>query len=141
MENKNKIGALVILGGIALIGYVYFKKNKPKVASSQARGLQALSNYYQTGSGGFEETLIGGTGYTPPKSGQLTIGGVEQSVLTNLDYRKLTPKEVEDLKNSMGVIPDPASMVSNQIAQNMQNADFSNLSNLGIVGVTFTIPS
>jgi hypothetical protein len=142
MENKNKIGALVILGGIALIGYFYFKKNKPTVASTQAKGLQALSNYYQTGSGGFEETLIKGqSGYTPPKAGQITIGGVEQSILTNLDYRKLTPKEVEDLKQSIGTIPDPASAITNQIAQNMQNADFSNLSNLGIVGLTFTMPT
>jgi predicted ATP-grasp superfamily ATP-dependent carboligase len=141
MENKNKIGALVLLGGIALLGYVYFKKNKPTVASSQAKGLQALSNYYQTGSGGFEETLIKGSGYTPPKAGEITIGGVEQSLLTNLDYRKLTPKEVEDLKQSIGTIPDPASAITNQIAQNMQNADFSNLSSLGIAGLTFTIPT
>jgi hypothetical protein len=142
MENKNKIGALVLLGGIALLGYVYFKKNKPTVASSQAKGLQALSNYYQTGSGGFDETLIKSqSAYTPPKAGEITVGGVSQSLLANVDYTKLTPKQVEELKQSIGTIPDPASAITNQIAQNMQNADFSNLSSLGIVGVTFTMPT
>lgn len=132
MEAKNKIGALVVLGGIALIGIYWFKKNKPTIASSQAKGLQALSNYYQTGSGGFEETLIKGQGYTPPKS--------EGISLANVDYKNMTPKQIEDLKKAIGTIPDPSNMISNQIALNMQNADFSSLSNLGLSGVTFNVP-
>jgi hypothetical protein len=141
MKTKNKIGALVVLGGIALIGLYWFKKNKPTIASSQAKGLQALSNYYQSGSGGFEETYIKGQGaYTPPKAGEITLGGVSQSLLTNLDYTKLTPKQIEDLKKSIGTIPDPSTMSANQIAQNLQNADFSSLSNLGLTGVTFNVP-
>lgn len=141
METKNKIGALVVLGGIALIGIYWFKKNKPTISKSQAKGIQALSNYYETGSGAFEETFIKGQGaYTPPLAGEITIGGVRQSLLANVDYTKLTPKQIEDLKNSIGVIPDPSNMVSNQIAQNMQNADFSGLANLGLTGVTFNVP-
>lgn len=57
MDNKNKIGALVILGGIALLGYVYFKKNKPTIASSQLTGLENLSNYYKSG-GSQEDTKV-----------------------------------------------------------------------------------
>jgi hypothetical protein len=57
MENKNKIGALVMLGGIALLGYYYFKKNKPTTASTQLVGLENLSNYYKTG-GTQEDTKI-----------------------------------------------------------------------------------
>lgn len=141
METKNKIGALVVLGGIALLGLYWFKKNKPTTSSSQAKGIQALSNYYETGAGGFEETFIKGQGaYTPPQAGEITIGGVKQSLLANVDYTKLTPKQIEDLKNSIGVIPDPSNMVSNQIAQNLQNADFSGLANLGLTGVTFNVP-
>lgn len=142
MENKNKIGALIILGGIALLGYVYFKKNKPTVASSQAKSLEELSNYYKTGAGAMEETLIKGqSGYTPAKAGELTIGGVKQSILTNLDYRKLTPEQIQQLGQAIRTIPDTSNIGTSQIAQNMQNADFSNLSNLGIVGVTFSLPS
>ena len=46
---KNKIGALLVLGGIALLGLYWFKKNKPNVGSSQEKGLQNLSNFYKTG--------------------------------------------------------------------------------------------
>jgi hypothetical protein len=141
MENKNKIGALIILGGIALLGYVYFKKNKPTVSSSQAKGLEALSNYYKTGAGAMEETLIGQSGYTPAKAGELTICGVKQGILSNVCYTKMTPEQIKELGKAIGTIPDTSNIGTSQIAQNMQNADFSNLSNLGIAGVTFSLPS
>lgn len=141
MGTKEKIGTLVILGGVALIGVYWFKKNKPTIASSQSKGLQALSNYYQTGSGAFEETLIKGQGgYTPPQAGEITIGGVKQSLLANVDYSKMTPKQIEDLRKAIGTIPDPSNITSNQISQNLQSANFSNLANLGITGVTFNLP-
>lgn len=127
METKNKIGALIILGGVALIGIYYFKKNKPTIASSQAKGLEALSNFYKTG--GTDDTLI--RGYTPS-----TMQGIS---LAQVDYSKMTPKEIEDLKKAIGTIPDPSASISNQISENMQSADYSNLSSLGIVGVTFNI--
>jgi hypothetical protein len=127
MGTKEKIGALIILGGVALIGVYWFKKNKPTIASSQAKGLEALSNFYKTG--GTDEALI--KGYTPPDTQQISLAQV--------DYSNLTPKEKEDLKKAIGTIPDPSSLVSNQISQNMQNADFSSLANSGIVGVTFNM--
>jgi hypothetical protein len=119
METKNKVGVLVILGGIALIGVYWFKKNKPTIAQSQAKGLQALSDFYKTG--GTDDTFI--EGYTPP-----TIQGIS---LAQVDYSKMTPKEIEDLKKSIGTIADPSLLVSNQISQNLQGADFTNW-NLGL---------
>jgi hypothetical protein len=127
MGTKEKIGALIILGGVALIGFYWFKKNKPTIASSQAKGLQALSDFYK--SGGTDDTLI--KGYTPPDAPQISLAQV--------NYSNLTPKEKEDLKKAIGTLPDPSALVSNQIAQNLQGADFSNLSSLGIAGVTFNI--
>ena len=119
MKTKNKVGVLVILGGIALIGVYWFKKNKPTVGQSQAKGLQALSDFYKTG--GTDDELI--KGYTPP-----TIQGIS---LAQVDYSKMTPKEIEDLKKSIGTIADPSLLVSNQISQNLQGADFTNW-NLGL---------
>lgn len=116
METK-KIGALVILGGIAILGYVYFKKNKPTIATSQSKGLEALSNYYKTG-GGKEDTYIKGSAYTIPKA--------EGISLAQVDYTKLTPKEIEDLRKAIGTIPDPSTMVSSQVSQNLQGANFTN---------------
>jgi hypothetical protein len=39
METKNKIGGLIILIGIALIGEYWFKKNKPTLSTIQAKEL------------------------------------------------------------------------------------------------------
>jgi hypothetical protein len=131
METKNKIGALLVLGGIALFGVYWFKKNKPTVASSQAKGLQALSNFYKTG-GGDEETLIKGDTritYLPPS--ERIKCGIQQSWYSDVCYKYLTPKEKEDLKKSIGTISDPSLLVSNQISQNLQGADFTNF-NLGL---------
>ena len=97
MKTKNKIGVLVILGGIALVGVYWFKKNKPNVTSSQAKGLQNLSNFYKTG-GGVEETQIkGNTRIDPLRQGEIELGGVRQSMLANVDYTKMTPAEIKKL--------------------------------------------
>lgn len=132
MKTKNKVGVLVILGGIALIGVYWFKKNKPTVGESQAKGLQALSDFYKTG-GGNEETYIkGNTAIDPLRAGEIVLGGVRQSPLANVDYTKMTPKQIEELKKAIGTIPDPSLLVSNQISQNLQSADFTNW-NLGLI--------
>jgi len=91
MRTKNKIGALVVLGGIALLGAYWFKKNKPTTASIQAKALQKASDFYKTG-GGKEETFIKGGGYQPPKTTEVFQYG-------DLDYSKLTSKEIEDIRN------------------------------------------
>ena len=121
MKTKNKVGVLVILGGIALIGVYWFKKNKPTVGQSQAKGLQALSDFYKTG--GTDDELI--KGYTPAPI------QVQDISLAQVDYSKMTTKEIEDLKKSIGTIADPSKLVSNQISQNLQGADFTNW-NLGL---------
>jgi hypothetical protein len=58
MENKNKIGALVILGGIALLGYVYFKRTKPVVSTIQSQDLKKLSDSYSSGAKAQDDTKI-----------------------------------------------------------------------------------
>jgi len=127
MKAKNKIGGLIILGGIALLGVYWFKKNKPTLASSQAKELEALNNFYKTG--GTDDALI--KGIEPPTYFKLSLADV--------NYGSMTPKEIEDLKKAIGTIPDPSKITSNQINQNLQGADFSSLSNLGLAGVTFNI--
>jgi len=113
MKVKNKIGALVVLGGIALIGLYWFKKNKPTIASSQAKGLQALSNYYQTGSGGYEETFIEGSKpYIAPRQENFLISTQQQQAIYD---------NLEQWSKGIG-----------------QNIDFSNLS---LAGITFNTPN
>ena len=140
MRTKNKIGALVVLGGIALLGAYWFKKNKPTTASSQLKALQKASDFYKNDGGKIETFLKGQTGYEAPKTDEICIGGVCSPYYVGLDMRNLTPKQIEDIKKATAGITDVQTSISNQIAQNMQNADFSQLSNLGIVGVTFSLP-
>ena len=130
MKTKDKIGVIIVLGGIAFIGYTWMKKNKSNVNLTQLKGLQDLSNYYKTGSSEDVKLTTGQTQAIIPCRG-IIIGGVCQSLLANVDYTKMTPKEIEALKQSIGTIPDPSTLVPNQIAQNMQNADFTNW-NLGL---------
>jgi hypothetical protein len=47
----------------------------------------------------------------------------------------MTPAELEALKKSIGNIPDPSAIVSNQIALNMQNVDFSKLGNISFTNI------
>jgi hypothetical protein len=125
METKNKVGVLVILGGIALIGVYWFKKNKPTIGESQAKGLEALSNFYKTG--GTDDAFIkGNTGINQQKLSQTKKCGINQSWYADVCYENLTPKEIEELKKAIGTIPDPSTIVSNQISQNLQGADFTN---------------
>jgi len=98
MKTKDKIGIIVVLGGIALLGAYWFKKNKPTVASSQAKALQKASDFYKTG-GGKEETFIKGqTAYNPLRTDEISIGGVTSPYYVGLDMRNLTPKQIEDIK-------------------------------------------
>ena len=148
MKTKNKIGVLIILGGVAFMGYYWMKKNKPTASKSQAKGLQALSNFYKTGG---DESVV--AGYTPPlksDSGYSVISSSEGKAiamavncggdgmlgrLAGIDcteYCKKYPKDCQYTPNANGGI------FSNQITQNMQSADFSNLSNLGLAGLDFS---
>jgi len=124
METKNKIGILVILGGIAVIGIYWFKKNKPTVASNQLKELENLSNFYKTG-GGKEETMIleNKNPIVSNNSGQLGFGVKGDEIFRN---------EMDKLNQYSAT-----NIVSNQIAENLKNADFSSLSNLGLAGLTF----
>jgi hypothetical protein len=72
MKAKNKIGGLIILGGIALLGAYWFKKNKPTIASSQSKELEGLSNFYKTDA---DETYI--RGIAPIKVGNFSLANVD----------------------------------------------------------------
>lgn len=139
MKNKNKIGALLVLGGLALIGYYYFKKNKPTIAKVQSQGLKDLSNFYKSG-GAMEDTKISQlTNFIPPTQGNVVVGGLEQTMLTNLDYTKLSPKESEDLKVAIDrVCPSCSTLGNIGMPTLSQQAiyDFQNMKT-GLEGLNF----
>jgi len=139
MANKNKIGALIILGGIAILGYVYFKKTKPTVAQTQLQGLKNLNNYYGSGTGAQEDTKID-VSYVPQQAGNVVVGGLQQSMLTNLDYTKLTPKENEDLKNAIDRVCPSCATLGNIGMPTLSQQTVSELQNMqtGLAGIDYS---
>ena len=149
MKTKNKIVVLIILGGVGLMGYYWMKKNKPTTSQSQAKGLQALSNFYKTGG---DESFI--AGYRPPLASSSGISFVSASDtkdigdgvscggdgmlgrLAGIDCTEYCKK----YPNNCNYTPtaNTGGIFGNQISQNMQSADFSNLSNLGLAGLDFS---
>ena len=123
---KENVGLVIILAGVAFIGFIWFKRNKPKIANEQLADLTAQSNSLNTGSTEsidkpfeYSQQVINSAGSNPYTNSTFTMGA-------------LTPQQIKDIKDSMGTIFDPATMVSNQISLNMQNADFSQLGNIGM---------
>jgi hypothetical protein len=46
--NKKGLGGVVILGGLAFIGFIWFRRNKPTIATTQLAQLQTQSNNLAT---------------------------------------------------------------------------------------------
>ena len=124
MENKKKIGALIVLGGIALLGYSYFKKNKPTVASTQANKLERESDLYKKGIIK-DDTVIKGVNLQNATTDR--YGGLFS--MSEKDLAQVQ-KNIDINMAKFGV--NPAS----QISMNFQNMDFSNLQDLSKIDLS-----
>lgn len=120
---KQGIGLSVILVGIAIIGYVWFKRNKPTTAKKQEEDLKVVSN-----------EIIGGGAKSIDKPFQYSITQTQNQdtnpyVMNTVDikYDNLSPKEKEDLRKAIGNIPDPSAIYSGQVVIN--NSSLNQLSN------------
>jgi hypothetical protein len=135
--NKKALGGLVVLSGITLIGFVWFKKNKPNLGSDQLKNLTAQSNNISTGADEIDK---------PFQYSQQALQNQDTNTynhsLFQPNYTNLTPKEIKDLGIAVNQsCPSCANLgtgVSNQITQNMQNADFSQLGNLGLANIDWS---
>lgn len=133
---KESLGGLIILAGIGLIGFIWFKRNKPTTSDKQLADLTAQSNALNTGSNGdldkpFEYTEEQKSSYG---RNPYTFSFYSDKEVKNW-YKDMTPAELEALKKSIGNIPDPSAIGTSQIAQNMQGADFSNLGSIGFTNI------
>ena len=128
---KQNIGLVVILGGVAFIGFIWFKRNKPQLSDKQLADLTAQSNSLQAGADTIDK---------PFQYGQDAINNAGSNPYSNSTFTMgaLTAQESQAIKDSIGTIFDPSAMISNQIALNMQNADFSQLGNLGLANIDWS---
>jgi len=133
---KESLGGLIILAGIGLIGFIWFKRNKPTTSNKQLADLTAQSNALNTGS---VESIDKPFEYTEDQKASYGRNPYTFSFFTDNEvknwYKNMTPAELEALKKSMVYIPDPSAIGVNQIAQNMQGADFSNLGSIGFTNI------
>jgi len=122
--NKMSLGGLLIVGGIAYLGYVYFKKNKPMLSTTQQKELSALSANLATSADKidkpirYNQPLVQSNPYTPPSFAQV-------------DYTSLTDQQKKDLAVAVNQACSSCSQIkdlgTDEIARNIQNADFSNI--------------
>jgi hypothetical protein len=137
MKNKNKIGALVMLGGIALLGYYYFKKNKPTTASTQLGGLENLSNYYKSGGAMVDTTLGSIKPYTITTEKDVIdkgVGGVLSS------FNNLTELESQKLKESIDKVCPSCATLENIGMPTLSQQTISELQNMqtGLGNINFS---
>lgn len=137
MINKNKIGALIILGGLGLLGYAYFKKNKPTIAGTQLEGLDNLSNFYKSG-GAQEDTAIkGGVSYVPTTEKDVIDKGVG-GILNN--FQNLSESETQKLKESIDKVCPSCSALGNIGMPTLSQQTVSELQNMqtGLGNINFS---
>ena len=134
---KESIGLVVILGGVAFIGFIWFNRNKPKLADKQLADLTAQSNSLQAGADTIDK---------PFEYGQDAINNAGSNPYTSSTtgnmYSNMTPAEVKALGEAVNqACPSCAGLANfgtSQITLNMQNADFSQLSNLGLANIDWS---
>ena len=135
---KESVGALVVLAGVAIIGYIWFKRNKPTADVKQLADLEAQSNALNTGNA---ENIDKPFGYSQETVNNIASNPYTESTLGNI-YSNLTPAEIKDLKESVSQACPSCAGLDNigtsQIAINMQNADFSQLGNIGMGNVDWS---
>jgi hypothetical protein len=133
---KESLGALVILAGIGLIGFIWFKRNKPTTADKQLADLTNLSTALKVGSTGDLDKPFE---YTEEQKQNAGKNPYTYSFYSDKEvkdwYKNMTPAELEALKKSIGNIPDPSAIGTSQIALNMQNVDFSKLGSIGFTNI------
>jgi hypothetical protein len=135
--NKKTLGVVIVLGGIAFIGFIWFKRNKPTVGIAQLDKLKAQSNNLATSADSIDKPFQ----YTQQAvQNQGTNPYIKSLFEPNFD--NLTVKEKEELRLAVNSVSPYSANIDNivtgQIALNMQNADFSQLGNLGLANIDWS---
>ena len=126
---KENIGMLVILGGVAIIGFFWFKRNKPQLAKSQLADLTAQSADLSAGARGIDKPFV----YSQNAINSAGSNPYTNSSITSGMYSNMTPAEVTALTVAVQqACPSCANLdfgasISNQISQGLANLDFSNI--------------
>jgi len=125
---KENIGLVVILGGVAFIGFIWFNRNKPKLADKQLADLTAQSNSLQAGA----DTIDKPFEYSEDVKNSAGSNPYTSSTTGNM-YSNMTPAEIKALGEAVNQACPSCAGLGNigtgQIALNIQNSGLNQLSN------------
>jgi hypothetical protein len=134
---KENLGSVVILIGVAFIGFIWFTRNKLNIADKQLADINAKSNALNTGSvGGLDKPFKYTEGQRANAGGNPYTASLYSDKEVKDWYKNMTPAELEALKKSIGNIPDPSAIFTGQVVLNneslnslnqLSNYDFSKI--------------
>lgn len=96
---KEYIGGLLILGGVAFIGFTWFRRNKPTVASSQLATLNAQSNNLATSADTIDKNFV----YTQDIIQNQGQNPYIQSTISATDSAQINQNVKENIDCSLGL--------------------------------------
>jgi hypothetical protein len=123
MKNSN-LGAVVILGGIAMIGFTWFRRNKPTTANKQLADLTAQSNALNVGSlenidkpFEYSQETIDNQGQNPYSS----------SILSPAEQQQVNQNVRENIDCGLGLAWSTGTDCTNYNIQHQQSANPNNV--------------
>jgi hypothetical protein len=120
---KSSLGALVILGGIAMIGFTWFRRNKPTTADAQLADLTAQSNSLQAGADTidkpfeYSQDTINNQGQNPYSS----------SILSPAEQQQVNQAVTENIDCGLGLAWSTGTDCTNYNIQHQQMANPTNI--------------
>jgi len=124
---KSNLGALVILGGIAIIGFVWFRRNKPTTADEQLADLTTQSISLQAGADTIDK---------PFEYSQDTINNQGQnpyapSILSPAEQQQVNQNVRESIDCGFGLAWSTGTDCTNYNIQHQQQANPNNIPTSG----------
>ncbi len=122
---KSGLGSLIIVGGIAIIGFFWFKRNKPNTVNNQLTDLNAKFNSLNTGALDLDK---------PFEYSQDTINTQNlnpygsQSILSNEEQVKIKEAITESIDCGLGLAWSTGTDCTNYNIQHQQQANPNNIS-------------
>jgi len=112
--NKDTIGGLIIVAGIAYLGFIYFKRNKPTQSVKQLETLKGMANPY---------IIDAPVNLPKPNPIDVFMGA------PTLGNQQVSTAEVEQIVKDVNksIFGDERGFGYREIDDRMKNADFTNV--------------
>ena len=125
---KENIGLVVILGGVAFIGYIWFNRNKPKLADKQLADLTAQSNSLQAGADTIDKPFEYSE-QTIKNQGQNPYGSI--SIISKEEQAQISQAVTENIDCGLGLAWSTGTDCTAYNAQHQQQANPNNITTSG----------